>query len=619
MSSDIASIEAQLALNRASLADKIFARYDQSTSSNVGANNNKGSSGKKGKGKDKDAGGVKNTKEANFQHRPPTLGLGAQPQQQAVSQAGAINGDLSIADARLKGRLSNKKADLSHNQNGKRRADDSEEEAADNDDGESRAAAASKGNKKKAIKVDPFAAKPPKAGKQQPKQDEASDAQRQGAILPPASGRAGSSEGSESKLSKGQRKKLNKKRRLEAEQAASNAGQAECLSNAPSAAATASTSSTSFQPAAALPDMDASTSFSHALSDHQKSLHAKLQGSQFRQLNESLYTSESADSFRLAQEDPTRMQAYHEGFREQTKKWPEKPFEMIGNIIADAVEASWDRLANGSKKTKDAGGQIEIPPGAIVADLGAGEGPLAKYLATHAKFVNPKSAIPALLRPRVLAYDLLDTNDGIVRGVDCARTGGVPLPGKVGGGVNERVILAKTASSHAAAAKSKGKGKSATPQTATHATSAAIADVAVFCLSLMGTDWANMIIEARRILRSGGSLVIAEVTSRLSSVDAFVKLVEQLGFKLDHDTRLAGSSNDDDDDDGSGEDAAAAMAHANTHFILFRFHKWTDEEVAARDIIASSIEEARATDGKEEKSLVKKGQEVLKPCLYKRR
>jgi ubiquinone/menaquinone biosynthesis C-methylase UbiE len=47
----------------------------------------------------------------------------------------------------------------------------------------------------------------------------------------------------------------------------------------------------------------------------------------------------------------------------------------------------------------------------------------------------------------------------------------------------------------------------------------------------MGTDWINMIREARRVLKTDGKLLIAEVTSRFEKVEEFVKLVESVGFE----------------------------------------------------------------------------------------
>ncbi|GAB4816142.1 hypothetical protein N2152v2_003188 [Parachlorella kessleri] len=63
-------------------------------------------------------------------------------------------------------------------------------------------------------------------------------------------------------------------------------------------------------------------------------------------------------------------------------------------------------------------------------------------------------------------------------------------------------------------------------------------DAAVFCLSLMGTDYGLFLEEAARVLKPGGWLWIAEVQSRFvdeagrSVVDTFVAAVKGLGFEL---------------------------------------------------------------------------------------
>jgi ribosomal RNA-processing protein 8 len=319
------------------------------------------------------------------------------------------------------------------------------------------------------------------------------------------------------------------------------------------------------------------------------------------------------------------MQAYHEGFREQVKKWPQKPFEKIGDVIVGDIVASWEHMLSGGsgkgattgksgKVAKQVDANRSIPPGAVVADLGAGEGPLTKYLSAHPKLVVSKGSFPAALMPRVLAYDLLDTADGIVRGVDCAQAGGVPLPGRLGGGIRERISRLEQRGS----------------QTALLADRGAV-DVVVFCLSLMGTDWVGMILEARRILKNGGQILIAEVSSRFTdpSTEQFTKLVERLGFKL--------MTKEGEKEDGKKD-------KENSHFVLLRYAKLTDEEVlagagkgkksrgnengqvngasseASEDSEGEAlIQEARELDEKEQNRLRLEGQAVLKPCLYKRR
>ncbi|XP_053241279.1 ribosomal RNA-processing protein 8 [Podarcis raffonei] len=57
-------------------------------------------------------------------------------------------------------------------------------------------------------------------------------------------------------------------------------------------------------------------------------------------------------------------------------------------------------------------------------------------------------------------------------------------------------------------------------------------DVAVFCLALMGTNLQEILEEANRVLRVGGTLLVAEVASRFPDVRAFVAALARLGFRL---------------------------------------------------------------------------------------
>lgn len=59
-------------------------------------------------------------------------------------------------------------------------------------------------------------------------------------------------------------------------------------------------------------------------------------------------------------------------------------------------------------------------------------------------------------------------------------------------------------------------------------------DVAVFCLSLMGTNLNMFVLEANRILKKGGILKIAEVKSRFSTTEGFAKTMKKFGFELAH-------------------------------------------------------------------------------------
>lgn len=59
-------------------------------------------------------------------------------------------------------------------------------------------------------------------------------------------------------------------------------------------------------------------------------------------------------------------------------------------------------------------------------------------------------------------------------------------------------------------------------------------DIAVFCLSLMGTNIVQYLVEASRVLKLGGILLIAEVVSRFKKIGSFVRKLRKLGFELEN-------------------------------------------------------------------------------------
>ena len=64
-------------------------------------------------------------------------------------------------------------------------------------------------------------------------------------------------------------------------------------------------------------------------------------------------------------------------------------------------------------------------------------------------------------------------------------------------------------------------------------------DVGVFCLSLMGTNFPDFLVEANRALKPRGKLFVAEVLSRFKDVSEFVKLCrKEAGLKALKLTKL---------------------------------------------------------------------------------
>jgi len=99
-------------------------------------------------------------------------------------------------------------------------------------------------------------------------------------------------------------------------------------------------------------------------------------------------------------------------------------------------------------------------------------------------------------------------------------------------------------------------------------------DIAIFSLSLMGTNFVDYLLEARLVLKPGGLLKIAEVKSRFLDLSKFKQLLVQLGFSL--------VSEDD----------------SNKMFILFEFSKTATLPLNMPSDIRTVY---------------------LKPCLYKKR
>ena len=150
---------------------------------------------------------------------------------------------------------------------------------------------------------------------------------------------------------------------------------------------------------------------------------------------------------------------------------------------------------------------LEQPKNVVVADLGCGDAELA-----------------ASVSQRVHSFDLVAANERVVA-CDIAH---VPLP---------------DASVH----------------------------VAVFCLALMGSNFAAFLREAHRLLKPHGTLKIAEVSSRIEDADGWGALLHALGFDL------------------------RAFDDTNSHFVMYDFVK------------SGRSPEARLPELR------------LKPCVYKKR
>ncbi|KAG5359966.1 25S rRNA (adenine(645)-N(1))-methyltransferase [Yarrowia sp. C11] len=281
----------------------------------------------------------------------------------------------------------------------------------------------------------------------------------------------------------------------------------------------------------------------------------KLAGSRFRWINEQLYTVPSDEALKMIQDNPEIFDEYHAGFRNQVQGWPENPVDTFVKRFSERLNkpvCSPGGLPAHKRENK-----------IVVADMGCGEAQLALDLSKinfKKKGVNPQNKN---LTVETQSFDLKKANERVT----VADVKNVPMEDNS-------------------------------------------ADIVVFCLALMGTNFLDFIKEAMRILRPNGELWIAEIKSRFTDgqTDEFIKVLKSLNFfhKLTDDE--------------------------NSHFVRFEFFKPTQEilaqrkkKVPKRKFIDYGDEEEKKTpeDGGEQLEKRRKkqaeGEWLLKPCIYKRR
>lgn len=173
---------------------------------------------------------------------------------------------------------------------------------------------------------------------------------------------------------------------------------------------------------------------------------ARLAGAHFRMLNESLYTSTGAAAFASLSAAPELYAAYHAGFAAQAAGWPAHPLDAI---------VAWLRGAG-----RGAG---------AVADFGCGDARLAADVAVPPGGGKKGGAVGG--------------------GGDGGRGGG-------GGRGRGRVV-------HSFDLVATNERVTACDMAATPLADRAVG-VAVFCLSLMGTNYMDYLAEAARVLSPGG-------------------------------------------------------------------------------------------------------------------
>ena len=222
----------------------------------------------------------------------------------------------------------------------------------------------------------------------------------------------------------------------------------------------------------------------------QQRMAAKLTSARFRHLNQTLYTSPSDQAMRLFADSPQNYTSYHAGFRAQVAVWPQNPVQALMEDIKARSRVSvpsqknlWREQKKGKKPkgsdgvattgavTIAGGGKIDPLPRSkngicTIADLGCGDATLAGSLFPSAK----------ALSLNLLSFDLAkgDTpNAHLITVADISNLSAA--------GVKDDTV-----------------------------------DIAICCLSLMGTNWVDVVGECARIVRGGGEVWVAEIKSRFA-------------------------------------------------------------------------------------------------------
>ncbi|KAI4213564.1 MAG: hypothetical protein LQ351_003788 [Letrouitia transgressa] len=224
----------------------------------------------------------------------------------------------------------------------------------------------------------------------------------------------------------------------------------------------------------------------------QQSMKSKLISARFRHLNQTLYTIPSQQASKLFSSTPGAYNSYHAGFRAQVAVWPQNPVEQFIEDIKQRGSVKTktqtqlrrkEKRDGGKKKAKGAQDdqgdeenttepiELKIDPlprtrGCCgIMDLGCGDATLHKSLL-----------------PFGIALDLRFAS------VDLSQ----------GDGPNSSLIDVMDMANLPVLDRS--------------------ADLAIFCLSLMGTNWISFIEEANRVLVWGGECWVAEIKSRFGRV-----------------------------------------------------------------------------------------------------
>ncbi len=352
----------------------------------------------------------------------------------------------------------------------------------------------------------------------------------------------------------------------------------------------------------------------------QTAMRAKLISARFRHINETLYTTPSTHASSLFSSNPEAFASYHAGFRAQVASWPQNPVEIFVQEIkargAVAGPKSQQQLFKDQKKGGGKKGKGNLAASALT-DVGVKLDPLPRSGAAKACTILDLGCGDASLQASLLPYATSLKFD--LHSFDLSR-GDTP---------NAKLI---TVCDIAHLPLEDGS-----------------ADVALFCLALMGTNWTDFVREAARVVRVGGECWVGEVRSRFMGAKEIEKARATKKSEVDKRKKPKGTDVEEDmangkieveEDEVAGRKAKKQETDVGPFIDVFRrrgFALRGDVDLENKMFVrmrfvrvapnAASIDERRGQQ--QSTKFIDRGDEmvigpeeeakVLKPCLYKTR
>ena len=224
----------------------------------------------------------------------------------------------------------------------------------------------------------------------------------------------------------------------------------------------------------------------------QMKMRSRIVSARFRHLNQTLYTTPSAQASALFSNTPSAYTSYHDGFRAQVAIWPQNP---VDTFIADVK-------VRGSAKSEGLGAQKKAwrDEKKGKGKRGIGKGAVASVGEGHSGEIKP-----------------LPRTKGVCTITDLG-CGDAALASALLSSAGSKAMNLKLHSFDLA----KGDGPNSDLVTVADITALPLedgaVDVAVLCLSLMGTNWVSCVDEVSRVMRWGGEVWVAEIKSRFARV-----------------------------------------------------------------------------------------------------